>query len=705
MSDEVDDQDDWEPVEEDLEDIVEEDDDDIFDLDDVEDSVTGANIDDEDYDEDDDIDYVDEDDESIEEEEDEDGIDEEDLDIDEEDLDGIDEEDETQGVEVAAELSADDEMAEIKKLLAQGKPRNPTPEELDNPWWEEYGAKSEADFFTKPKLEAYKKEMRRGWKKGQGPEEDFWDDEMTFVPLDLYPEANDEDDDEEEPLDEEALAANKAYNDEIRKVIESSNKRQARAKLIAEAERLRAEQNFATSSLFNMDEESDDADMDKVVEMFEQAGFREDDENVEVDEETAELLEAIDALELPEDLQEQLDEQDSGILDEPWVGEGREDIMGTGISDEDMAALDESYRRIEEVTSSPETVGNAIDRIRIGQFDGDIYPRQYHYDMQKTAVEIGSGGYDVYPWLKYDMAFNVSNLVLAAVKHNPDAPVILAHWYPQLSVCERYQEARDRNFDFTWDDVEKANITELEVYYKGFGYDEIPLKAPSETGLTSMEDADEQEVKMAAMEKWMLDVYNSEWDRKDFDDEDIKNEDNVFSAEFKMPQHPDLPSWDDAQEDIAEWKAEQLEANNTSPEAIEYRDMMGQSLDYENVCTPEFEKNFRGHLIVACGNYEEDIFEAERITKRFEKHFGEEIYVETKIYQHAMPDDNVFEVWLESFEIDLLHSKRRAMMGVDGWEGQETLTDERLEYLVHEVDKLTNEDARLSFRWSEELIS
>ena len=79
--------------------------------------------------------------------------------------------------------------------------------------------------------------------------------------------------------------------------------------------------------------------------------------------------------------------------------------------------------------------------------------------------------------------------------------------------------------------------------------------------------------------------------------------------------------------------------------------------------------------------------------------------METKIYQHAMPHDNVFEVWLESFEIDLLHSKRRAMMGVDGWEGQETLTDERLEYLVHEVDKLTNEDARLSFRWSEELIS
>ena len=51
------------------------------------------------------------------------------------------------------------------------------------------------------------------------------------------------------------------------------------------------------------------------------------------------------------------------------------------------------------------------------------------------------------------------------------------------------------------------------------------------------------------------------------------------------------------------------------------------------------------------------------------KDFGNRVYAETRIYEHATKDDNVFEVWLESYEIDLLHSRRRNMLGAEGWDG------------------------------------
>jgi len=73
--------------------------------------------------------------------------------------------------------------------------------------------------------------------------------------------------------------------------------------------------------------------------------------------------------------------------------------------------------------------------------------------------------------------------------------------------------------------------------------------------------------------------------RKDFDDEDIKGKENIFSDNFKMPQHPDLPSWEDAQEDIAGWKEEWDDEDDLqereSTEGIDYRDRMGQSIDFE----------------------------------------------------------------------------------------------------------------------------
>jgi len=640
----------WEPNEEDLAEVIEDLEDldvDVLDLDDVESTIAIENVDEDDI-EYEDIDDIDE--EGVGGDADEDEFD------DEEDM-GIDEEDD--------EEEDDDEEFDIDNNSDE---LDAKPPEGYSKWWEDYGFDSREDFENH--------ELFPGGGAGlldnyAAPDDDFWDDSIAMVPL------------RKDPKDKE-------FNTNLAAIEASSAKRKAAADALAKD----TKKNAVT---FDGEEPVNEFDtIDELTELLDQA--------VPGDGTEAELtLEESDLEGM--DVRKEMMEAPDLFDDEPYASNNRTNIAGTGISDADMEALDKSWKKINRATT--EEPWNKV-AATTNDFDYGAYPKQYHYDMQETAVEIGSASYNVYPWLKYDMGFNVSNLILASVQHNPDAPVILQHWYPQLMICERYQHARDRDFDFTWEDVNGADMEELRTYYLGFGYEEIPKKSPSETGMISFEDADEQEIKMAAMEKWMLEVYNSEWDRKDFDDEDIKGEDNVFSDNFKMPQHPDLPAWDDAQEDIAGWKEEwgtDEDPDDMDDEGIEYRNRMGQSIDFTKNQDKDFQKNYRGHLVVACGNFDADLDVAEKITTRMEEEFGNAIYTETKIYQHALEADNVFEVWLESYEIDLLHSKRRAFMGVDGWEGKSEVDGEEMDYLVKEIAKLTSDNARNSYRWSEEHVS
>eukprot|EP00980_Cylindrotheca_fusiformis_P003709 scaffold822_cov130-Cylindrotheca_fusiformis.AAC.4 len=390
-------------------------------------------------------------------------------------------------------------------------------------------------------------------------------------------------------------------------------------------------------------------------------------------------------------------EQVTDILDDPYVNEGEENIMGTEASDDLLEKFDQSLKSSREIVA--EEPWDKVN-LKARNTNWDSLPKETIDEMDACLDEIGGSSYNCTNWLLYDLDFNVSNLILAAVKHNREAPVIFQHWYPQLITYERYQHARDRNFDFNWNDVENADMEELERYYMGFGYDEIPLKAPAETGMISFEDLDEEEIKMAAFQNWMNEVYNPEWDRKDFDDDSFQDEDNVFSKFYEAPQHPDLPTFEDAQDDLREWEAQMDDDEDATQE---YADMMGKDMKYEYVDDPEFEREFRGHLIVACTPMDEDIEIAEKLTKRMEEEFGKKVYVETRVIAHAREEDNVFEIWLESYEVDLLHSKRRAMANREDWDGPAECDDKQIEYLVEEVRFLISDDSRYSCRFDTEM--
>ena len=301
-------------------------------------------------------------------------------------------------------------------------------------------------------------------------------------------------------------------------------------------------------------------------------------------------------------------------------------------------------------------------------------------------------------WLMYDLKFNVTNLILASFKHNAEAPIIFTQWMPQLEVYERYADQRAKNFEWTWDDVESADAGELERYYRGIGYDAVPTKGEGETGIITLDTSpmDDEEREMLALENWMDEVYNEESDNLLFDDENFEPRDNVYDPDFGE-------SSSDKSTALEEKFMKEFEAfeREFSEEEQEWRDQFATVEKFEYRDDPEGQAAFRGHLVVACTQSDEDLKLAETIAKRFKDEFGKAVVVETRVLGHARREDNVFEVWLESYEIDLLHSKRQAFINSKLWTGPSEVDDGQLDYLVERVRYLISDDSRYSYRMSD----
>lgn len=301
-------------------------------------------------------------------------------------------------------------------------------------------------------------------------------------------------------------------------------------------------------------------------------------------------------------------------------------------------------------------------------------------------------------WLMYDNKFNVTNLILASFMHNSEAPIMFTQWMPQLEIYERYADQRAKNFEWTWDDVEAADMDELRLYYKGIGYDAIPMKGPGETGIITLDTSpmDDEEREMLALENWMDEVYNADMDNLLFDDESFEPRDNVFDPDFGTSSS----NKDAAVEEKFMREYETFE-REFSEEDQEWRDQFATVDKFVHRDDPEGQEAFRGHLVIACTPVQEDVDVAEMISERFEKEFGKAVFVEIRVMGHARASDQVFEVWLESFEIDLLHSKRQAFINSKLWTGPSEVDDKQLEYLVDKVRYLISDDARYSYRFSD----
>ena len=296
-------------------------------------------------------------------------------------------------------------------------------------------------------------------------------------------------------------------------------------------------------------------------------------------------------------------------------------------------------------------------------------------------------------WLLYDLDFDVANLMLASCKHSPDSPLILNHWMPQLCAYSRYADIRDKQFQFTWEDCEKADMGELERYFNGLGYDKIPTFTPTETNIVQLEtEYDQADMTMAAFENWMDEVYIEDDEDLYFDDENFQPENNVFDFNFGMAD-PDS---------ITSFKTELKEFNEEhSNETQAWKSKYVRATNYTTIEDEDGAEQFRGHLVVACCGSDKDLALAEKITFRMKEEFDKQLYVETRVYSHARQEDNLYEIWLESYDIELLHSRRGAFYNANQWLGPADVDDKQLEHVVDKLKYLIGDDSRYSYRLHE----
>lgn len=296
-------------------------------------------------------------------------------------------------------------------------------------------------------------------------------------------------------------------------------------------------------------------------------------------------------------------------------------------------------------------------------------------------------------WLLYDLNFNVTNLMLAACKYNPEAPLLLNHWMPQLCAYSRYADVREREFSFTWDDCDNADMDEFFNYFKGLGYDEVPKFSPKESNIIEVDtDYDQEDITMSAFENWMDEVYNEENEDLYFDDEEFQPEHNVFDFDYGLEDSDTVRGFKTEYEDFK---------NEHSNETQAWREQYAKETKYKYVEDKEGAEAFRGHLVVACCGSDHDLELAEKITLRMKDEFGKQVYVETRVYNHARQEDNVYEIWLESYDITLLHSRRGAFYNANQWGGPADVDDEQLENIVGRVRHLISDDARYSYHMHE----
>jgi hypothetical protein len=296
-------------------------------------------------------------------------------------------------------------------------------------------------------------------------------------------------------------------------------------------------------------------------------------------------------------------------------------------------------------------------------------------------------------WLLYDLDFNVTNLMLASCKHNPEAPLLLNHWMPQLCAYSRYADVREREFQFSWEDCENADMDELNRYFKGLGYAEIPTFSEKETNIVNIEtEYDQEDITMSAFENWMNEVYSEEGEDLYFDDEDFQPENNVFDFQYGMEDTDDLITFKSELEEFE---------NEHRNETKDFRDKYVQKTNYTYIVNEEGQRQFRGHLVIACCGSDQDLELAEKITNRMKADFGEQVYVETRVYAHARQEDNLYEIWMESYDIELLHSRRGAFYNSKQWKGPADVDDKQLDFIVEKVGYMISDEARFSHKLHE----
>ena len=181
-----------------------------------------------------------------------------------------------------------------------------------------------------------------------------------------------------------------------------------------------------------------------------------------------------------------------------------------------------------------------------------------------------------------------------------------------MEVYDKYAEGQDRKFEYTWEEANAVDMSELENYWRGLGYDAIPTRTERETNIITIEPPDEDEIQMSHLQEWMKEVYNPEFDQVFFDDDSFTPYDSVFADEFyeEISSVIKIKTYEELHNQI------KMMLSNTQIQNKELNALM-ESLENTSISVPYFSMIKDGITLSSIQRYENNVELTQKKFKEF----------------------------------------------------------------------------------------
>jgi len=271
-------------------------------------------------------------------------------------------------------------------------------------------------------------------------------------------------------------------------------------------------------------------------------------------------------------------------------------------------------------------------------------------------------------------------LILSAIKRNPEMPYVRPDWFEkcrvEMGIPEVNLWTESYKIQFSEEDVDTADTKLVEQFYK-LRNRVLPEEYDPEL---------DGPVQKEKRERYMARIKVGAEDSSD---------DGAVAA-----------AADESSEDMEErWNSwfEEVYEDDQLAETLVFLEKDDDNMQEDYYWNPRYahleermeNPGLAAKLIIAVRGDREDMVKSEWVTNRMNAEFPN-LMVETQLFPEASAEDQLFEIWVEAYEDELLFSKRKHYYDSD-WPGPDDFRQEDLDKLVQEVRFHLSDDAKNSF--------
>eukprot|EP00814_Leptocylindrus_danicus_P007051 CAMPEP_0116015298 /NCGR_PEP_ID=MMETSP0321-20121206/6760_1 /TAXON_ID=163516 /ORGANISM="Leptocylindrus danicus var. danicus, Strain B650" /LENGTH=471 /DNA_ID=CAMNT_0003485055 /DNA_START=282 /DNA_END=1694 /DNA_ORIENTATION=+ len=264
-------------------------------------------------------------------------------------------------------------------------------------------------------------------------------------------------------------------------------------------------------------------------------------------------------------------------------------------------------------------------------------------------------------------------LILSAIKRNPEMPYVRPDWFEkcrlEMGIPEVNLWKESYKIQFSEEDVNNADTKLVEQFYK------LRNRVLPEEYDPELDGPVQKEKRERYMARIKVGAEDSD--------------DGTVAA-------------DESSEDMEErWNSwfEEVYEDDQLAETLVYLEKDDDNMQEDYYWNPRYahleerleNPGLAAKLIIAVRGDREDMVKSEWVTNRMNAEFPN-LMVETQLFPEASVEDQLFEIWVEAYEDELLFSKRKHYYDSD-WPGPDDFRQEDLEKLVQEVRFHLSDDA------------